>query len=90
MTRSEAALAVAEQATVWAEALDRYETECRREHEPWRAYPEADKRRRSESQFGGWDKPPRPDALQRAAAQARYEEDKLRRLVSEYVEREED
>ena len=66
----------------WADAVDGYEAACRREHEPWRAYPEATgKVRATES---GW--VPVSEELVAAARKARDAEDALRAAIRCYVD----
>lgn len=69
-------------ACAWADAVDMYETECRREHEPWRAYPEAGGKRREERP--GY--VPSSERLVAAARRARDAEDALRAAIRLYVD----
>lgn len=73
---------ILELAYAWADAVYVYEAECRREHEPWRAYPEATGRRRAEEP--GW--VPVSEELQNAASRARQAEDALRAAIRLYVD----
>ena len=73
---------ILERAYVWADALYVYEAECRREHEPWRAYPEASGRVREERP--GY--MPCPERLVAAARKARDAEDALRAAIRHYVD----
>ena len=69
-------------AYTWADAVDVYESACRREHEPWRAYPEASGKRRD-------DRPgyvPCSEELVAAARGARDAEDALRAAIRCYVD----
>lgn len=45
---TDAAQAVLDAAVAWRDAIERYEHECRRQHQPYLAYPEASGKRRSE------------------------------------------
>jgi hypothetical protein len=69
-------------AFAWADAVDAYEQQCRREHEPWRAYPEATGRRRAEEP--GW--VPVSEELQTAANRARNTEDALRAAIRRHLD----
>jgi len=74
---SETEQAILDLAYAWADAVDAYESACRREHEPWRAYPEASgKRRLAEA---GW--VPGTEQLVAAARRARDAEDSLRAAI---------
>lgn len=69
-------------ACVWADAVDAYEIACRREHEPWRAYPESTGKRRD-------DRPgyvPCSEQLVAAARRARDAEDVLRAAIRRHVD----
>jgi hypothetical protein len=66
----------------WADAVDVYESACRREHEPWRAYPEASGKRQSERP--GY--VPCSEELVTAARRARDAEDALRAAIRRYVD----
>jgi hypothetical protein len=69
-------------ACAWADAVDVYEAACRREHEPWRAYPEATGRVREERP--GY--VPCSEELEKAARGARDAEDALRAAIRRYVD----
>jgi hypothetical protein len=79
---SETEQAILDLAYVWADAVDAYETACRREHEPWRAYPEASGKRRLEE--AGW--VPCSEQLVAAARRARDAEDALRAAIKRHVD----
>jgi len=79
---SDSEQAILEAAYTWADAVDAYETACRREHEPWRAYPEATGRVREERP--GY--MPCSEELAAAARRARDAEDVLRAAVRRYTD----
>ncbi len=74
--------AILDLACAWADAVDAYEAACRREREPWRAYPEASGRRREERP--GW--VPVSEELAAAANRARSAEDALRAAIRRHVD----
>jgi hypothetical protein len=74
--------AILDLACAWADAVDVYEAACRREHEPWRAYPEASGRVREERP--GY--VPCSEELVAAARKARDAEDALRAAIKRHVD----
>lgn len=77
----EAEQAILDLAYVWADAVDGYEAACRREHEPWRAYPEASGKRREDRP--GW--VPVSEEPAAAARRARDAEDALRAAITQHM-----